>query len=147
MDSADIGAICSRLRDELATAPRRETALQRLAAVWPVIQEARAGGVGWAEIGLRLSAVGIARDDGKPFTPTTLVWAAGRLEGRKPKVVPLLTQRQSAQTSASRPSPPRQSTPPPGEGEFYIPEVEALLNPPAGQSGQTIDDFLKGLNK
>lgn len=151
MTDSDQNGLSESLRRALADAPRRETALSRLRAVWPQVKEARAASVGWAEIGLRLASVGITRADGRPFSPATLVWAMGRLEGRKRAQGEAVT-RFTASTPAPKlatPATPAPSHPPPrpptNQTAFQVPEVDALFEVPADvPPALTVDDFLKG---
>lgn len=144
------------LRAALLSSPRRETAVMRLAAVWPVVMEARAAGVRWADIGLRLAAAGVTRADGQPFTPATLVWAAGRLDG-KPRApaakappaqaVAVAAAEAPALVSAPSKAIPKPRPPRPA-GEFSLPpEVEAFLSDAEpGNPACEVDNLLKGLN-
>lgn len=142
------------LRAALLSSPRRETAVMRLAAVWPVVLEARAAGVTWTEIGLRLAAVGVTRGDGQPFTPATLVWAAGRLGGKRrtsaAKVPPTQVVAVTAIDAQPTAQPKAIPTPRPrsSAGEFSLPpEVEAFLSDSEpGNPACEVDNLLKGLN-
>ncbi|HLN22815.1 MAG TPA: hypothetical protein VK558_02400 [Patescibacteria group bacterium] len=138
-----------RAKALLMAAPPRDTAARRVAAVLDLVLDARSRGVGWTEIGQRLAAVGIARPDGQPLPASALSLITRRLTGKAVATKPPV-QHQAVQTPASKPSPPRQSTPPLGEeGEFSIPEVEALFKKPPEDRPPTttIDQFLKEKNR
>ena len=138
--------IYDQLRTSLADAPRRDGVLHKLLPVWPLIQEARAAGVSWPEIGQRLAGVGIVRADGRAFTPQTLVWAAGRLDLSKP-IQRRLKEAQPVTVARVHDPPPRPAAKLPAETGAWVmpPEVAVFLEEKKAPPGTGIDNFLKEL--